>query len=162
MRFWDTDRGRILISGRDVKEINTKNLRGMESFLTQDTMIFHDTIAENIAIADAGASSMIDISDGLLADLGHIADASGVGFRLRSEAFEVPDALGAVAATTGSDPLRFVLTGGEDHALVATFDPVDVPDDWLIIGRVVAEPRVLVDDAEWDTEEGSGYVHFRN
>lgn len=56
MRFWDTDRGRILISGRDVKEINTKNLRGMESFLTQDTMIFHDTIAENIAIADAGAS----------------------------------------------------------------------------------------------------------
>lgn len=55
MRFWDTDRGRILISGRDVKEINTKNLRAMESFLTQDTVIFHDTIAENIAIADASA-----------------------------------------------------------------------------------------------------------
>ena len=54
-RFWDTDRGRILISGRDVKEINTKNLRAMESFLTQDTVIFHDTIAENIAIADASA-----------------------------------------------------------------------------------------------------------
>ena len=56
MRFWDTDRGRILISGRDVKEINTKNLRAMESFLTQDTVIFHDTIAENIAIANASAS----------------------------------------------------------------------------------------------------------
>lgn len=55
MRFWDTDRGRILISDRDVKEINTKNLRAMESFLTQDTVIFHDTIAENIAIADASA-----------------------------------------------------------------------------------------------------------
>ena len=55
MRFWDTDRGRILISGRNVKEINTKNLRAMESFLTQDTVIFHDTIAENIAIADASA-----------------------------------------------------------------------------------------------------------
>lgn len=56
MRFWDTDQGRVLISGRDVKEINTRNLRGMESFLTQDTVIFHDTIAENIGIADANAS----------------------------------------------------------------------------------------------------------
>ena len=55
MRRWDTDRGRILISGRDVKEINTKNLRAMESLLTQNTVIFHDTIAENIAIADASA-----------------------------------------------------------------------------------------------------------
>lgn len=111
--------------------------------------------------AQAGASSMIDVSDGLLADLGHIADAAGVGFRLRSEAFEVPDPIRAVAATTGSDPLRFILTGGEDHALVATFDQVDVPEDWLIIGRTVAERGVLVDDAVWDDEEGTGYVHFR-
>lgn len=56
MRFWDTDKGKIFISDRDIKDINTRNLRAMESFLTQDTVIFHDTIAENIAIADPDAS----------------------------------------------------------------------------------------------------------
>ena len=56
MRFWDTDKGKIFISDRDIKDINTRNLRAMESFLTQDTVIFHDTIAENIAIAYPDAS----------------------------------------------------------------------------------------------------------
>ncbi len=111
--------------------------------------------------AEAGATSLIDVSDGLLADLGHIAEASGVGICISSEALEVPDPLQAVAATTGSSPLRFVLTGGEDHALVGTFDQVDVPSDWAIIGRVAEGSGVLVDDEEWDLEEGTGYAHFQ-
>lgn len=116
---------------------------------------------EGARAADSGATSLIDISDGLLADLAHVAKASGVGMRLSSESFTIPDPIRAVAATTGSDPLRFVLTGGEDHALVGTFDQVDVPPDWQIIGRVTDDPGVLVDDAEWEDEEGPGYVHFR-
>ena len=46
---------------------------------------------------------------------------------LRSDAFEVPEPLHAVAAATGSDPLALILGGGEDHSLLATFDPGTVP-----------------------------------
>ena len=45
MRFWDTDSGEVEISGKNVKEISTKKLRDYESFVTQETDIFHDTIA---------------------------------------------------------------------------------------------------------------------
>ncbi|MCR5118639.1 MAG: ATP-binding cassette domain-containing protein [Lachnospiraceae bacterium] len=50
MRFWDTEEGSIKISGADVKDINTANLREMEGYLTQDTYIFADTIGANIAM----------------------------------------------------------------------------------------------------------------
>lgn len=56
MRFWDTDSGEVEISGKNVKEISTKKLRDFESFVTQETDIFHDTIAANIGIAKQGAT----------------------------------------------------------------------------------------------------------
>ena len=56
MRFWDTDNGRVHISGQDVKEINTVNLRDMESYVTQETWLFHDSMANNIAVGKPGAS----------------------------------------------------------------------------------------------------------
>lgn len=56
MRFWDTDRGKVEISYKDIRRINTDCLRGMESFVTQETVLFKDTIAANIAIADETAS----------------------------------------------------------------------------------------------------------
>ncbi|MCI7791438.1 MAG: ABC transporter ATP-binding protein/permease [Lachnospiraceae bacterium] len=56
MRFWDVDRGSVQISGKDIKEINTKDLRDMESYVTQETYLFHDSIANNIAVGKSGAS----------------------------------------------------------------------------------------------------------
>lgn len=57
MRFWDTDSGEVEISRKNVKEISTKKLRDYESFVTQETDIFHDTIAANIGIAKIGATT---------------------------------------------------------------------------------------------------------
>ena len=56
MRFWDADSGEVEISEKNVKEISTKKLRYFESFVTQETDIFHDTIAANIGIAKIGAT----------------------------------------------------------------------------------------------------------
>ena len=56
MRFWDADQGDIRISGKDIREVNTKDLRDMESYVTQETYLFHDSIANNIAVGRPGAS----------------------------------------------------------------------------------------------------------
>ena len=55
MRFWDTQDGSIKISDRDIKKINTENLRRMESYVTQETYLFHDSIANNIAVGKSDA-----------------------------------------------------------------------------------------------------------
>ncbi|MGV0870741.1 thiamine-phosphate kinase [Mycolicibacterium sp. XJ879] len=105
--------------------------------------------------ADAGATAMTDVSDGLLADLGHIASASGVVVEVSTDMLRGDrEAVDAAAAAVGADPWAWVLGGGEDHALVAAF--VDaVPEGWRVIGRVLAgAPRVLVDGAEWQGDPG--------
>lgn len=56
MRFYDADSGSIRIGERDISSINTENLRDMESYVTQETSLFHDSIANNIAIAKPDAS----------------------------------------------------------------------------------------------------------
>ena len=56
MRFWDVTRGEIDVDGREIKGILTAGLRDMESYVTQETHLFHDSIANNIAIAKPGAS----------------------------------------------------------------------------------------------------------
>lgn len=56
MRFWDTKKGEILFSGKNVKEINTDCLRKMTSYVTQDTILFHDSIGKNIAVAKLSAT----------------------------------------------------------------------------------------------------------
>lgn len=100
--------------------------------------------------AAAGAQAMIDVSDGLIADLRHVAEASGVGIDLSAAALGADRAaLAAAAAAAGADPWPWVLAGGEDHALVACFAG-PAPVGWRVIGRVLDGPaRVLVDGREW-------------
>jgi thiamine-monophosphate kinase len=107
--------------------------------------------------AVAGATSMIDISDGLVAEATHLADSSGVAIDLRRDAFDVAEPLRAVGAALGADPLGFILGGGDDHALLATF-PDGVPDGWLEIGSVSEGAGVTVDGAAYDGP--AGWTHF--
>jgi thiamine-monophosphate kinase len=113
------------------------------------------------AAAALGATSMIDVSDGLLADLGHVAESSGVAIDLRTAAFEVPDPMRDAANALGVDPYAWVLGGGDDHALAATFPPaVPVPEDWLVIGEVLEGSGVTVDGRPY-AGASAGWEHFR-
>ena len=56
MRFWDVQQGKVWISGRNIREINTENLRNMESYVTQETYLFHDSLENNIRVAKPDAT----------------------------------------------------------------------------------------------------------
>ncbi|CAN7498722.1 thiamine-phosphate kinase [Knoellia sp. LjRoot47] len=116
--------------------------------------------------ADAGATSMIDLSDGLVRDGGRIAAASFVELALDEDVLRREFLAGPVDLALGDDAgWRQVLSGGEEHSLLATFPEGAVPQDphapWTVIGRVVeagAEgPRVTVGGA---VPSVTGWDHF--
>ncbi len=153
----------------------------LEAGLTQDPLVSehlrpappYDAGPE---AAGLGATAMIDVSDGLLADLGHVAEASGVLIDLDSAVLRPGDRLIAAArAVAGSrrhsartdlvtrppdaEALTWVMSGGEDHSLAAAFPPgTRLPPRWKVMG-IVAEGRgVVVDGQPW--AEAPGWDHF--
>lgn len=107
------------------------------------------------------AHSMIDISDGLISELNHIAHASGVKIEIERELLESAPGfthLQALAAEHGADVWQWILHGGEDHIFLATVESGrKVPAGFLRIGKVVAGARVLVDGF---IVEHQGFSHF--
>ncbi|WP_428341667.1 thiamine-phosphate kinase [Mycobacterium sp.] len=131
--------------------------RGIDRFgeFRQRHLVPQPPYRQGRVAAEAGAQAMIDISDGLIGDLRHVADASGVAVDLRTDALSADrDAVAGAAQAVGVDPWNWVLGGGEDHALVAAF-PGRVPQGWRVIGRVVGgPPAVFVDGAPWAGDAG--------
>lgn len=114
--------------------------------------------------AELGATAMVDVSDGLLQDLGHVATSSAVRIDLDTAALEPDQPLLDISSALGADPLGFVLTGGEDHALVACLPSgTSLPQRWRVVGRVAAVENgaaaVTVDGDEWGGP--TGWDHFR-
>ncbi len=121
--------------------------------------------AAGVRACAAGATSMIDISDGLLADAQHICDASGVGIDVETLQWEIAEPMSAAAAAYNMDPKQWMLNGGEDHALLATF-PADtvLPEGFVRTGTVReaddSGPSVTVDGVL--RSGAGGHRHFEN
>jgi len=110
--------------------------------------------------ARLGATSMIDVSDGLVQDLGHVAAASGVCVDIQTAGLPATGPLRAAAGMLDADWLDWALAGGEDHALVATFPAgTSLPEDWTVIGAVRPGSGVLVNSRP--RPGAGGWNHFR-
>ena len=121
-------------------------------------------IAQGVVANQAGATSMLDVSDGLGKDLFRIAKASGVAIEIYSKDLMGYEAmLELPAQSLDVNPRQWVLSGGEDHSLLATFPPsAEIPRSFKVIGKVLetAEPEVLLDGkpadlSGWDSVQGS-------
>lgn len=115
--------------------------------------------AAALALARGGATSLCDVSDGLVADLGHIAAASGVAVDLDPDALRPEAALADLAEGLGADPSAWVLTGGEDHAFAGTLPAgAPLPLGCTAVGVVTGGAGVTVGGRPW--AGAGGHRHF--
>ena len=121
-------------------------------------------IGEGVVANLAGATSMLDVSDGLGKDLFRIATASGVTIEIYGKDLLGYEAmLELPAQSLDVNPRQWVLSGGEDHSLLATFPATaEIPRSFKVIGKVLGagEPAVLLDGkpadlSGWDSVLGS-------
>jgi thiamine-monophosphate kinase len=122
----------------------------------------HPPYEHGVLAGRAGASAMIDVSDGLIADARHIAHASAVVMDLDRALIPVDSVLTETAAAYTMDPLEWVLTGGDDHALLATFPAkTKIPAGFTVIGVVTEgdEPGVCLNGTPISAR--GGHEHFR-
>ena len=150
------------ITGQPLKSDNS--LAGQSFTVTSAGVNLPAHTSVNLTKSDLQAP-VEGLSDGLLADLGHIAEESGFAIDVNTSVLDIEESVRTVGMATGMDPLDWVLAGGEDHALAATFAPGTVPEGWTVIGRVlppdqVADPTVLVDGQPWQRERG--WTHFHS
>jgi len=121
----------------------------------------HPPYSAGALAAAAGATAMIDVSDGLLGDLGHIAAASGVQIVLDTEALPIDDQIRETASAFNADPLGWVVAGGDDHALAATFPAgTALPNGFVAIGEVGEGSGVEVPG--YRHIGAPGFDHFRD
>ncbi|MDM7924065.1 MAG: AIR synthase-related protein, partial [Pyrinomonadaceae bacterium] len=117
-------------------------------------------------LGEAGISAMIDLSDGLSSDLGHICDSSGVGAEILAEAIPFDNHLDS-SSTSYRKRLDLALNGGEDFELLFTADAKKISPDKLAgftcIGEVTANAGIieLIDGEKRTDLRPRGYQHFR-
>ncbi|MDJ0316213.1 MULTISPECIES: thiamine-phosphate kinase [Arthrobacter] len=125
-------------------------------------------LAAGPAAASAGATAMMDISDGLLRDATRMANASNVSVNLNGNVLKkFAQKLDECALALGADPLQWVLTGGEDHGLLSTFPAgATLPPGFVGIGSIVSidatKPVVTIDGRNFKSavEGALGWDHF--